>query len=84
MDLETAYRQARRHLDELHEEYRFAEDKPKFVPEEIRIERRRLSILVQEMAAMRWERIPKSDKRKLRDMIEKAKVKANVLRQKRQ
>ena len=43
-------------------------------------ERRRLSILVREMAAMRWERIPESDKMKLREMIEKAIVKANVLR----
>ncbi len=68
MDLETDYRQARRQLDELHEEYRFAEKKPEFVPEEIRDERTRLSILVQEMAAMRWERIPKSDRLELRDM----------------
>ena len=81
MDLETAYRQARRQLDELHEEYRFAEKKPVFVPEEIRIERRRLSILVREMAAMRWERIPESDAMKLMEMIEK--LKANVLRKRR-
>ena len=79
MDLETTYRQARKQLDELHKEYRFAEKKPEFVPEEIRDERSRLSILVREMAAMRWERIPKSDKMKLMEMAEKAIVKANVL-----
>lgn len=83
MDLETDYRQARRQLDELHKEYRFAEDNPEFVPKKIRDERRRLSILVREMAVMRWERIPESDRIKLREMIEKAIVKANVLGQRR-
>ena len=83
MDLETAYRQARRQLDELHKEYRFAEDSPEFVPKGIRDERMRLSILVREMAAMRWERIPASDRMKLRDRIERAIVKANVLRKRR-
>ena len=77
--METAYRQARRQLDELHKEYRFAEDNPKFVPKGIRDERGRLLILVREMAAMRWERIPESDKMKLGEMVEKAIVKANVL-----
>ncbi len=73
MDLETAYRQARRQLDELHKEYRFAEKDPEFVPEEIRDERTRHLILVQEMAAMRWERIPKSDRMELREMAREGK-----------
>ena len=72
MDLETAYRQARRQLDELHKEYRFAEDNPVSVPKGIRDEHSRLSILVRNMAAMRWEKIPESDRMKLREMIEKA------------
>ena len=78
MDLETAYRQARRQLDELHKEYRFAERNPVSVPEEIRDEHSRLSILVRNLAAMRWERIPESDKMKLMEMIEKAKMKVKA------
>ena len=74
MDLETHYRQARRQLDELHKEYRFAEDNPEFVPKGIGDERRRLSILVRELAAMRWERIPASDRVKLARMIEKVRL----------
>jgi hypothetical protein len=38
MDLETDYSQARRQLDELHKEYRFAEENPEFVPKKIRDE----------------------------------------------
>ena len=83
MDLETHYRQARRRLDELHKEYRFAEDNPGFVPEEIRDERTRLSILVRELAAMRWERIPASDRVKLSEMIEKVRVNAMLRQQRR-
>ncbi len=81
MDLETTYRQARRELDELHKVYRFAEFYPKemkLVPKEIRDERRRLSILVQEMAVMRWERIPEPDRINLVPMIGKAKEKAKA------
>ena len=83
MDLETDYRQARRQLDELHKEYRFAEDNPKFVPKGIGDERRRLSILVRELAAMRWEKIPASDRVKLAMMIEKVRVNAVLRRQRR-
>ena len=81
MDLETTYRQARRELDELHKVYRFGELNPRemeLVPKEIWDERRRLSIRAQEMADMRWERIPPPDRTELGTMIEKAKKKAKA------